>query len=472
VLLGFPLVVATAITYYLLTSIMPRTGGDFVWVGRIIHPSIGFMNNFALAVFFISFMGPVSGWLFQYGIGTILINLSADTGNASYANLANQLSGQVPTFAAGLIVLTVITVASVAGLKWNFRFQWAMFGLLFVGVFTFLVVMATTSNSQFISNFNLKSGLNYNSVISTAQGAGYNTGITLTGTLLGSVFSFLNYYGFNFSTFIAGEVKNSKRSQLIGIIGAAAIFAFFMFIIFEAAYVVMGQPFLHAASFLAGTTNSAWTLPSPPVLQYLVIFANSSPIVGILVPLAIIGSVFGSLLTIMTAVVRQTFAWSFDRVIPTKFADLDSRWGSPIYALILVVVVSLLFIALNAFTTILTYLSYSTSGLWATTAVVGLAAAVLPFKRKDLLGYFVTNRKWALVIFGTITFLGGAAVAAIALSPGYLQATTGGSSISPLNILGLFLTFIVGLAIYFISWGIRKSRGIDLALNMKDIPPE
>ncbi|MFI5420698.1 MAG: APC family permease, partial [Nitrososphaerales archaeon] len=435
VLLGFPLVVVTAATYYLLTSVMPRTGGDFVWVGRIIHPSIGFMNNFALAVFFIAFMGPVSGWLFQYGIGTILINLSIDTGNASYANLASQLSGAVPTFVAGLIVLGVITLASVAGLKWNFRFQWAMFGLLIVGVLTFLVVMATTSNSQFMSHFNSMSGLDYNTLIGKAQSAGYNTGLTLTGTLLGSVFSFLNYYGFNFSTFIAGEVKNSKRSQLIGIIGAAAIFAAFMFIIFESAYIVMGQPFLHAASFLSGTANSAWTLPSQPVLQFLVIFANSNPIVGILVPLAIIGSVFGSLLTIMTAVVRQTFAWSFDRVFPTKFADLDRRWGSPIYALALVVALSLVFIALNAFTTILAYLSYSTSGLWATTAVVGLAAAILPFKRKDLLGYFASNRKWALIILGVITFLGGAAVAAIALSPAYLQATTGGSAISPLNIL-------------------------------------
>jgi APA family basic amino acid/polyamine antiporter len=211
VLLGFPLVVVTAITYYYLTSIMPRTGGDFVWVGRIIHPSIGFMNNFALAVFFISFVGPVSGWLFQYGIGTILINLTADTGNAAYANFASQLSGPVPTFIAGIIVLAVITLASVAGIRWAFRFQWVMFGLLALGVLTFLIVMATTSNSQFIANFNARSGLNYASIISTAQGASYNTGITITGTLLGSVYSFLNYYGFNFSTFIAGEVKNSKK---------------------------------------------------------------------------------------------------------------------------------------------------------------------------------------------------------------------------------------------------------------------
>jgi APA family basic amino acid/polyamine antiporter len=472
VLIAFPVIVVTAITYYILTSIMPRTGGDFVWVGRIIHPSIGFMNNFALAVFFISFVGPVSGWLFQYGIGSILLNLSADTGNSSYASFVNQLNGPIPTLVAGLIVLSVITLAAISGLKWAFRFQWAMFGLAMLGVLTFLAVMATTSNATFISHFNTMSGINYDSVIVTAKKAGYNTGFTLTGTLLGSVFSFLNYYGFNFSTFIGGEVKNSKRSQFYGIIGSVGVFALFMFLVFQSAYTVMGQQFLHAASYLAGTGNSAWALPSPPVLQYLVVYANSSPIVGIIVPLAIIGSVFGSLETILIAVVRQTFSWSFDRVIPTKFSEIDSRFSSPVYALALVVAVSLVFIVLNAFTTILTYLSYETSGMWATTGIVGLAAVILPFRRKDLVRSLSGNKKRILVVSGVITFLGGLAVAALALSPAYLLSTTGGSAINPLNIAGLFFTFIIGLLIYLCSWAVRKRSGLDLVLNMKEIPPE
>jgi APA family basic amino acid/polyamine antiporter len=333
-------------------------------------------------------------------------------------------------------------------------------------------VMATTSNATFISHFNTMSGINYDSVIVTAKKAGYNTGFTLTGTLLGSVFSFLNYYGFNFSTFIGGEVKNSKRSQFYGIIGSVGVFALFMFLVFQSAYTVMGQQFLHAASYLAGTGNSAWALPSPPVLQYLVVYANSSPIVGIIVPLAIIGSVFGSLETILIAVVRQTFSWSFDRVIPTKFSEIDSRFSSPVYALALVVAVSLVFIVLNAFTTILTYLSYETSGMWATTGIVGLAAVILPFRRKDLVRSLSGNKKRILVVSGVITFLGGLAVAALALSPAYLLSTTGGSAINPLNIAGLFFTFIIGLLIYLCSWAVRKRSGLDLVLNMKEIPPE
>ncbi len=474
VLIGYPLVIVTAITYYYLTVMMPRTGGDFVWVGRIIHPSIGFMNNFALAIFFLSFLGPVSGWLFSYGIQLILVNLSTVTGNTSYATLASQFSGTIPTLIAGLIVIAVITLVAFAGLKWAFRFQWLTFVLVLIGVITFLITMATTTNAQFIATFNRLSGANYNNVISSAQNAGYNTSFTLTGTLLGSVFSFLNYYGYNFSTFVGGEVKNAGRAQLWGILGSTAIFGFFMFLVFQSAYVVMGQPFLHAASFLAGTSNSAWTLPEPPLLQYLVIYASANPVVAVLVPLGIIGSVFGSLETILLAVVRQTFAWSFDRIVPTKFSQVDSRRSSPVYALALIAVIGLFFIVLNDLTSVFQYLSYETSGLWATTGIVGLAAALLPFRRKDIFSNAPSSvkKKWTLVALGTAGFIGSFIVAALALSPAYLQATTGGASISPLNIAGLVLTFVLGLVIYFISSSARKSKGIDLRMAMMEIPPE
>lgn len=474
VLIGYPLVIVTAIVYYYLTTMMPRSGGDFVWVGRVIHPSIGFMNNFALAIFFLSFLGPVSGWFFSYGIQVMFVNMSTITGNASYLSMANQLNGTIPTFIAGLIVLGVISAVTFAGVRWAFRFQWVMFGLIILGTLTFLITMATTSNATFIANFDRLSGISYNSVISSASSSGFNTSFTLTGTLLGSTYSFLNYYGYNFSTFVGGEVKGAGKSQLYGILGSTAIFGALMYLVFQSAYSTIGQPFLASAAHIFGATGSVWTLPQPPILQYLVVYANANPIVAILVPLAIIGSVFGSLTTIVLAVVRQTFAWSFDRVVPTKFSEVDSRRSSPVYALALIVVIGLIFIILNDFTTIFTYLSYETAGLWATTAIVGLAALILPFRRKDILQNAppAVRKKWALVVLGFIGFVGSLAVVAISLSPAYLQATTGGASINSLDIAGLLVTFVIGLAIYFVSYAWRKSKGIDLGLVMKEIPPE
>jgi amino acid transporter len=474
VLIGYPLVVVTAIVYYYLTTMMPRSGGDYVWVGRIIHPSIGFMNNFALAIFFLSFLGPVTGWLFSFGIQVMYANLSVITGNPSYVTAASALSGTTPTLIAGLIVLGVITAVTFAGFRWAFRFQWVMFGLVILGTLTFLVTMATTSHATFVANFNRLSGLDYNTVITTATSSGFSTGFTVTATLLGSTYSFLNYYGYNFSTYVGGEVRNVGRSQLYGILGSTAIFGAFMFLVFESAYVTMGQPFLASAAHLVATGNSYWSLSQPPVLQYLVVYANSNPIVAILVPLAIIGSVFGSLTTIILAVVRQTFAWSFDRVVPTKFSEVDSRRSSPVYALALIVVIGLVFIILNDYTTIFTYLSYETAGLWATTGIVGLAAMILPFRRKDIFDNAPASvrKKNALVILGLLGFIGSMAVVAISFSPEYLLATTGGATISSLDIVGLVLTFIIGFVLYWVSYGARRARGIDLGLTMKEIPPE
>jgi len=43
-----------AYVYWMLSTAMPRTGGDYVWVGRIIHPSVAFMENIVFVVIMIT----------------------------------------------------------------------------------------------------------------------------------------------------------------------------------------------------------------------------------------------------------------------------------------------------------------------------------------------------------------------------------------------------------------------------------
>ncbi|MGI0080865.1 MAG: APC family permease, partial [Nitrososphaerales archaeon] len=49
---GIALIFALAIAamYAILTAVMPRSGGDYVFNSRILHPSIGFGFNFSLTV--------------------------------------------------------------------------------------------------------------------------------------------------------------------------------------------------------------------------------------------------------------------------------------------------------------------------------------------------------------------------------------------------------------------------------------
>ena len=464
-----------AVLYFYMTSAFPRTGGDYVWVSRIIHPSIGFMESFGVVVFFLSFIGPVSGWLMTFGLGTMLRNMAVVTGNSGYADLAGTVTAQNSVLLGSLLVLVIIVLAAAVGIKNTFRYQWVTFIVVLAGLATFLVALASSSPSTFQHNFNTLSGANYQNIIDSANKAGFVTVFTLTGITLGTFYSFLNYLGYNFSTYVGGEVKQTQRSQLIGVVGSVLVFAVIIFLVFEAPFAIMGGQFINSASLLAASGNSAYTLPSPPVSSYLVIFANPSAIVAILVPLAIIASVLGSLETIVLATVRIVFAWSFDGVVPTKFSELSRRGGSPNFALALIAVIGLAYILISVFSAnVLTFLAYSTSGLYLSIAFVGLSALVFPYRRKAMFQSTAApvQRRIGgmpvIALLGLITFLVGLFVAVTAASPAYT-----GAAVNPYYIAGLVGVFVAGFAIYWISYAYQKSsKGVDLMMRFREIPPE
>src|SRR5271165_3553465 len=65
--LAIVLMAISAIPFYLATSMlssaMPRAGGDYVWQSRVLHPSIGFASTFSAWTvwqwYFASFLGVV-----------------------------------------------------------------------------------------------------------------------------------------------------------------------------------------------------------------------------------------------------------------------------------------------------------------------------------------------------------------------------------------------------------------------------
>jgi divalent metal cation (Fe/Co/Zn/Cd) transporter len=72
-----------------------------------------------------------------------------------------------------------------------------------------------------------------------------------------------------------------------------------------------------------------------------------------------------------------------------------------------------------------------------------------------------------VAILGVITLLTGIFVAYIAASPVFT-----GAPVNPYYFAGMIGVFVVGLIIYEASALYQKSKGVDLSIRFKQLPPE
>lgn len=471
-LIALPMSIPIAVLYAYFSAAMPRTGGDYVWVSRCIHPAIGFMSNFLLTTVLLAWIAVEPAWTLQWGIAPILQGIGILNNDPSLANLATQVSSPIAVQAFGLIYFIAIALTLVRGTKWTFRVQWGMFFLIVLGTIAFIIAVLPGGFAGFQQRFDSMSGTTVAKVMSDALAEGYTKEVTITATFLGTIFSFLNLTGYFFSAYFSGEIKNVQKSQLIAVVGGAVIFSAIMYIAYVAIYTGMGRDFFGAISYLYMTGSKSYTLPfAAPFPQFLMPYITSNAILVLLVGLGFAMAPLAAGLAYIFLLTRNIFAWSFDRVVPTKLSALDRRYNSPYVALILVVIVSMVAQAFWLYTNWLSYMAYGITALFLGSAVTSIAGIVFPYRRKDMFeaAPAMVKRKIGsipvMTILGVLSFLVSAFVAIATLLPAYV------GTINYTYVGVIILTYAVGLAIYFASSAYRKKK-IPLDLTFKEIPPE
>jgi amino acid transporter len=234
------------------------------------------------------------------------------------------------------------------------------------------------------------------------------------------------------------------------------------------AYNDFGQSFLSAASYVVSANPAA--LPTLPTVSFLMSLAYPSIVIplGIAFFMIIMLNIMGDIL----AMSRILFAASFDRLLPTKLADVNERFHTPHWSIIAITVVWSIWVG------VLWYAGY-VAGFLNTGLTVPIGYG-LPFVA-TLLFYFVKKDLYMRTV-GTVSRLGVVVIASIIALGSFgfyifaeLVPVAGGTFLGaslPVALEFTLALILFSLLIYGIARYRAKRAGIDLRSIYAEIPPE
>lgn len=470
-----PVLLSIAYNTSMLGATMPRAGGDYVFGSRIVHPIWGLIPSASVLLSFIVGIGtlpPIAmEFFFAPALQTSFPNSALATG------IASALSSSSVEVGIGILLIGGgYALVAVSTRAWFWIIKILQYGSL-ITLLALIGTLVAATNSGFQGAFNSYSSqynLSYSKVFTAAQSQGWSTpAFSLAATVAVVIFS-LFFLAAPLSVYFGGEVKEAKRSLPIGLIGGMSIAWILAIVAVLAWFNVIPNDFTSGLATIS--SSSAYTLPFPLSVNYLIQILTANPILAFLIGFGITLNVIGFTISPMLPASRILFSWSFDRLIPQKFASVNSRTHTPIFSYAVLAVLTIIVLIVSIYTSVIT-------ALFATTLLVAIAftpngftAALLPFRRKDIFekAPAMVKRKIGpvpvLLITGLIqgVGLGGMLLAMLLFFP----ATAGG----PVNATSLSVVLAVivfAIVLYPIARSYYRSREeIDIAWAYKEMPPE
>lgn len=466
----------STLPYALLSIAMPRAGGDYVFISRIIHPLVGFVASFMMMAMLSFFVAWGAYWGGAQALASVLANLGHVMNLPGLVGLSEWLAGTTGAFIFSTVLIALFGLVVLAGIRAFVLVNRVLLVLGFVGLVIGLGLLLVTSREQFIASFNgfmtvfSPESDYYRRVIQIAQDSGYGSvAFSFPPTLAVlpiAAFSSLFAVG---TTYVGGEVRNVGKTQLWGMSLGLAALAVMNALVYYLLIRVVGKEFLGATNFLwyEGTLPD---LPLNPFFNLFLLVMTSSPLLVILVGL---GYFAMSVLFVPMNIflnTRMVFAWTIDRILPDQLAQVHPGTHSPPYATLLVMAISELFLVVFAFTPWLSTLG-AIGGALLTMLLTSLAAVLFPYRmpsvfRESPIARYAIAGLPAVTVFGVIgvVYLGAMEIAYL-VNDAYLV-----NSPSGLTIIGGILAFAAIL--YLASRAIQQRQGIDLSMVGREIPPE
>jgi amino acid transporter len=474
--IGFPLV------WGILGGSMPRSGGEYIYNSRIIHPVFGIAQSFGDAVIWLMWLYVLAPLCVDPGLTTTFRYLGW-TGAADWV-----ASGTTKVFLFASVFnligfLFVVFGIKIFALTQKIVMVFGLGGAIIIGLaFTF------TSKATFIAHWNATAvathSFTYNVFIAKVGAAAgqimpttWNWAATF-GTMV--VMSWLFAYAYSIS-FIAGEVKRPDKTIILANLFAILVPFVFMFWIAIVVNKTVGYQFINAAS---------WNVNSGPIPGDNMPFPSDFISLGVycLGALGFLGKVAAFLMGFSyvaftlwwlalsyLAFPRILFAWGMDRMGPKWFTDINPRFASPVKNHILCFVLSEILLVIYSFSSFAVMQNVVVTGLQVTSVFLPTAVAALLFPyRKRAKGIWDSSpyKSWTFLGLPVVVWGAGVDIVYLLILLYVFIFNEAARQFTTASTILFVAVWVLGIMWYYFWKQRSKSVGVDVSMTYGELPPE
>ncbi len=479
VVIGTVLMAFTLLWVYSeFSAAMPRSGGDYVFVSRALHPFLGWLMAWSQGVWLIFFWIGFNAWFaLTFAIPIALQTIGGVTGATGLNDIATTITQPIWVFILGSMINVAFGALLIYGGQGYWR--WQKFAFLFAGgsILISAILLIASGNhvpaawDAFVGKFG---GLKFDEIIPAATAGGYvlpsaSGGFDLRATLLMLPWVFFVVGYAQGSAQIGGEVKQASKNQYIAMVGGVLINGAVLAILVWLFTSAVGVDWIGA---LGAVPADQLGLSVQPGFNFIVSLLTDSPIILALIGIGfVMWAVNGTPLSELQAT-RYMLAWSLDRMVPSQLGDVSDKYHTPVKAIVFATVTGeLALLALIAIP--------QASLLGALVAqlvafiIVSFAGIAFPYRLPDV-WQSAGGRRVLGVPAVTLAGLGGVVVLGGMMVMFVFNDTLNGAFgvTRDISLIVMSTVVIAGILWYVGARLFNRSRGFDVSLAYREIPPE
>lgn len=327
-IIGGLIAISGALCYAELSTRMPEVGGEYVYLKKLYHPMLGFLTGWTSLI--VGFSAPIAGAALSFSEYT-------------FAGIDIPLSDSiiVPKKTIAVLIILIFTLVHYLGVQLGSKVQnflTALKILIVLGLASLGLFLGGGDGSIFIAN--MKSSFN---------GLSFGTAIMLV---------MFSYSGWNASSYIAGELKNPKKTLPFSlVIGTIIVIVLYLAINL---FVLTAIPYAE----LKGTIT---VVEAAAVKVFGNWMGNG---LSLLVSIALLSS----LSAFIMIGPRVYFAMARDRLFLPFAAKINSRYQVPGRSIIIQAIIAIIMVLISSIEQLLMYIVFALN-IFPWLAIAGLFIA-------------------------------------------------------------------------------------------------